>query len=90
MAVGAHHGRLDLLLAEVGQNIVHGELSLGDTDGQERVAAGRGAEEREGQLVHVVVVVQPGLGQRLVELLQLGRHDAVAQIHGSWEFCMAR
>ncbi len=80
--VGAHQFGLHLLLAEVGHNILHGKLPLGNADGAQLFAITAGAEEGKGQLLDIVVLVQAGLLQRLFKAFELGRHDARAQIHG--------
>ena len=67
-----------------------GKLPLRNADGHQRVAACRGPEKCKSQLVYVVVIVQSRLAQRLVELLQFGRHHAVSQVHRRCEFCIAR
>ena len=82
MLVAQQRG-LDLLLLEVGQDVVERELPLRKTDDPRGVAGGAlGTEGGEGQLIHVMVVVHAGDLQRLLQALQLRRHHLVLQLHG--------
>ena len=56
------------------------ELPLRDADNLD-VVSFAGAICSEGQLFDVVVLVEPGALERLLELLDLRRQDACLQIH---------
>ena len=60
----------------------NGELTLGDAHGLQLIGRGRWSRKSaKAKLVHIVVVVEAGLAQGLVKLLQIGRHHAIAQLH---------
>ncbi len=57
------------------------KLTLGDTYSLDLLTGTRDAIHREGQAVDVVIVVNAGPAQRIIELLKVGRHDPIAQLH---------
>jgi hypothetical protein len=80
-AVGPHHRGLHLLLAEVGQNVLVGNWPWAmPTVCSASLPAWAGTAQRPARPRRGCRSAA-GLAQRLVELLQLGRHHAVAQIH---------
>ncbi len=79
--VTANHLGNQLLLLEIGHDTGEIELSLGNANRFKFVAGSRQAKEGKRKLIHVVIVVQSGLAERVVELLEIRRHHLIAQFH---------
>ena len=79
-AIFTVNDRLDLPLFEVGHDVYQGALPLRQAYDAGALAA---TERSEGQLFNVVVLIQAGGLESLLQLLQLRRKHTRLQIHRS-------
>jgi len=79
--IGAHLGVLDFLLQPGRLDGVKVELTLGDADDPRSLHIAR-PERGKCQCIDVVVFIQAGTLERIFQLLDIRRQDAVLQVHG--------